>query len=220
MEASIPMKSLGKRSRTAPADTRRHQLIDATITTLGRHGISGTTLAKVAREAGLSPGLVSFHFAGKDALLAATLQHLADEHRDLWIGEASRPDTPPAAKLQAIVDAQFHPSVCNRRKLAVWFAFFGEVGQRRTYRRSSQSVDEERQRVTTALCASIAAEGEPGRIAPEAASMTLEGLFDGLWLNILMYPRRFTPEGARDQVMAYLRLCFPDQFPAGRAGRD
>lgn len=205
MSAEAPAKP----PRTAPPEARRQQLIEATITSISKHGISGTTLARVTQQAGLSLGLVNFHFESKEALLKATLEHLADEHRSLWISKSSRPDIAPAAKLQAIIDAQFHPKVCNRRKLSVWFAFFGESRQRRAYRKVSECVDEERQIVTADLCARIIAEGGYGDVDPEEISRMLEGLFDGLWLNILMYPDRFSRQAARAHVSSYLHRCFP-----------
>ncbi len=211
MIAEVPTKS----TRTAPPEARRQQLIKATITSISKHGISGTTLAKVTQEAGLSLGLVNFHFESKEVLLAATLADLADEHRSLWISKSSRSDISPASKLQAIVDAQFDPKVCNRRKLSVWFAFFGETKHRQAYRKVSGAVDEERQIVTADLCAAIVAEGGYARIAPNEVSGMLEGLFDGLWLNILMYPKRFTRQMARDHVASYLHLCFPKHFRGG-----
>lgn len=201
------------RSRTAPPEARRRQLIEATIASISKHGISGTTLNKVTQEAGLSLGLVNFHFESKEELLAATLRHLAEEHRGLWISKSSRPDIDAATKLQAIVDAQFHPKICNRRKLAVWFAFFGESRHRQAYRRISGIVDLERQDVTADLCAKIIDEGGYASVSAHAVSQMLEGLFDGLWLNILMYPNRFSRQTAREHVACNLNFWFPRHFP-------
>ncbi|WP_210880372.1 TetR/AcrR family transcriptional regulator [Roseovarius autotrophicus] len=202
-----------KLTRTAPPETRRQQLIEATITSISKHGISGTTLTKVTQEAGLSLGLVNFHFESKDALLAETLQHLAKEHRNLWTSKVWRPDIDAAAKLQTIVDAQFHPMVCNRRKLSVWFAFFGETRHRKSYLQTSGAVDMERQMMTAQLCSEIIAQRGYRDVSAPDISCTLEGIFDGLWLNILMYPRLFNRQAAREQVRSYLALCFPEDFP-------
>ncbi len=60
-------------------EARQRQLIDATISTIGRRGFAGTTLTHVAGAAGLSPAIVNFYFKGKDQLLAATLAQLAEE---------------------------------------------------------------------------------------------------------------------------------------------
>jgi AcrR family transcriptional regulator len=204
--------SMSKSPRTAPPEARRKQLIEATITSISKHGISGTTLTKVTQEAGLSLGLVNFHFKSKEALLAATLKHLTDEHRTLWITKVQRQDIGAAAKLQAIVDAQFHPKVCNRRKLSVWFAFFGERRHRKSYRETSEGADIERQTFTTELCSEIIASRSYLEVSPHETAQMLEGLFDGLWLNILMYPDLFDRQTACDQVTSYLSLCFPEDF--------
>ena len=59
--------------RTATRAARRQQLIDATMKCIARKGIGSTTLADVAREAGLSQGIVNLHFRTKDNLLNETL---------------------------------------------------------------------------------------------------------------------------------------------------
>lgn len=201
-----------QKPRTAPPEIRRRQLIDATIACISKHGISGTTLTAVTREAGLSLGLVNFHFKTKEILFAETLKFLAQEHRDLWTRALSRTDLSAADKLRAIVDAQFDPRICNRKKLAVWFAFFGEATHRKSYRATSAEIDIERQEVCTALCRDIIGEGGYAGPSAEDIAASLEGLFDGLWLNILMYPARFNRKQAHDQVMSYLSLAFPEHF--------
>ena len=205
-----------RRKRTAPPEERRRQLIEATITSISRHGISGTTLTTVTGIAGLSLGLVNFHFKSKDALLVDTLTYLATELRDRWQEAAHRPDLAPNEKLAAIVEAHFDGSISNRRKLAVWFAFFGETKQRKSYRECTSALDMERLETSTELCRAIMEQEEYDNVDPEGIGEALEALFDGFWLNILMYPARFTNEDAKAQIYAYLSGQFPRQF--GTAG--
>jgi AcrR family transcriptional regulator len=61
-------------------ETRRVQLIEATIDSIAKRGFAKTTLADVAREAKLSQGIVNFYFKSKKALLIATLRHMVDEY--------------------------------------------------------------------------------------------------------------------------------------------
>lgn len=204
-----------KPSRTAPPEVRRKQLIDATITCISKYGISGTTLTAVTKEAGLSLGLVNFHFKSKDALLTETLNALAQEHRDLWLRAVARDDLTASDKLRAIVDAQFDPRICSRKKLSVWFAFFGETAHRKSYRHTSAHIDIERQETSAELYRQIIAEGGYTTVDADRVSLMLEGLFDGLWLNMLMYPARFTREDAITGVIAYLATAFPDHFASG-----
>ena len=49
---------------------------------IARKGMSSTTLSDVAKEAGLSQGIVNLHFESKDNLLAETLATLAGEYRE------------------------------------------------------------------------------------------------------------------------------------------
>ena len=57
------------RRRTAPPAERRRQLIDATIRSVANRGLADTTIATVAREAGLSQGIINLHFQTKERLL-------------------------------------------------------------------------------------------------------------------------------------------------------
>jgi len=74
--------------RTMSREARRGQIIEATIRTLAARGFARTTLTEVARTAGLSPGLVLFHFETKEKLLAETLGFLAEEYWQNWQARA------------------------------------------------------------------------------------------------------------------------------------
>ena len=60
------------RKRTAPKEERQHQLIQATIRSVAKNGMSDTTMATVSSEAGLSQGIINLHFQSKDRLLVET----------------------------------------------------------------------------------------------------------------------------------------------------
>ncbi len=57
----------------APEGRRREQILAAAYTVAARDGIAGLTVRAVASEAGLSHGLVLFHFKRKEQLVAALL---------------------------------------------------------------------------------------------------------------------------------------------------
>ena len=72
-------KTKEKRRKATPGE-RREQLIRATLKCIARGGIIDTTLADVAREAGLSQGIVNLHFQTKANLLSETLGFLSDDY--------------------------------------------------------------------------------------------------------------------------------------------
>src|SRR5262245_8129528 len=97
----------GKAFARAPKALRRKELIEATIESLARRGYDETTMAVVADGAGLSRGIVNFHFETKERLLVETLRYLADEYREHWRRALDRAGSDPAARLLAFVAADF-----------------------------------------------------------------------------------------------------------------
>ncbi|MDP5360745.1 MAG: TetR family transcriptional regulator C-terminal domain-containing protein [Paracoccaceae bacterium] len=196
--------------RTAPKEVRRSQLIEATIDCIAERGITGTTMAAVTGRAGLSMGIVSLHFESKDNLLKATLTHLSQEVRSTWADKHSDETMTSAQKLWAVAMSSFDPHIFNPKKVAVWFAFFGDARYRAFYRQIVESFDDERGDVLAALCESVAPEGQDF----DAVGMTdmIESLGDGLWLNALLYPETFTREYCMEQMGALLIAEFPKHY--------
>lgn len=207
----VDSDSLARR-RVAPKAVRRAQLIEATITSIARHGLSGTTMSSVTEIAGLSIGLVNFHFKSKQNLFEQTLLQIAQEHHDHWQSVYRDAGAGAAEKLAAIVAAHFHPSICTSDRIAIWFAFFGDVEFRALYRALLDPIDTEREEISVALINQIVAEGGYDLPSARDIARTLEALYDGQNLNIMMYPEAVTPQQAQDQIMAYLAGLFPTHF--------
>ena len=104
--------------RKAPREVRRHQLIEATIDALARKGYAELTLADVAKAAGLSVGIVNFHFESKEKLLVETLKALADDYRSNWQMALRQSGPRSADKLAALLAADFNERICSARTLA------------------------------------------------------------------------------------------------------
>ena len=65
-----------------PADpTLRERLIDAATTAFAAHGYRGASLAAIGARAGVTKGGVYFHFAGKEELFFAVLDHWRERRR-------------------------------------------------------------------------------------------------------------------------------------------
>lgn len=61
-------------------DERRCQLLASAIELFGAHGYDELTMARIAREAGVSKALLYHYFPTKRDLFEATLAHAAEEH--------------------------------------------------------------------------------------------------------------------------------------------
>lgn len=57
-------------------EARRRQIIAAAVEVLADEGYGRATLARIARQAGISKGVISYHFAGKDDLMRQVVINL------------------------------------------------------------------------------------------------------------------------------------------------
>lgn len=198
--------------RTAPPAERREQLIQATIRCVAKRGLADTTIATVAHEAGLSQGIINLHFRTKERLLTETLRYLADEYRNACRDAADAADESPEAGLAALVALDFRRDICDRSKLAVWFAFWGERRFRPTYRRICAARDKSYDDMVRRLCARLCERGDYVDVDPALVADGLSALTDGLWLDLLVRPDSMSRELARRITMAYLADAFPRHF--------
>lgn len=191
---------------------RRHALIEATISCIAEHGLSGTTMARVTDIAGTSMGLANFHFDSKERLFEAVLRYLADDERALWQARNADAMMTPEERLIALVDARFHPRSCDPRRLAVWFAFWGDAGARDIYRRIVGDMDEERLAATVAIIAALCDGAQGPRMDARQTALGLEAFYDGLWLNLLLYPDDFRRMACRQRAIEHIAALFPARF--------
>ncbi len=198
--------------RTASRTERRQQLIDATMKCIARKGMGSTTLGDVAKEAGLSQGIVNLHFESKENLLSETLSRLAGDYREKFSKALKSCGPRPADKLRAVMELDLRPSICNPRNLAIWFAFWGEVKSRPTYRRICDEWDQHYDEVVAGLCEELIAESDYRNVEPRTVSYALAAMINGLWLSCLVSPQTWDRSKAMDVVMGYLRGIFPKHF--------
>jgi AcrR family transcriptional regulator len=200
-----------RRSRKASKDARRRELIEATIDSLARRGYAETTLADVASGAGLSRGIVNFHFESKEKLLVATLQFMADEYAAHWRKAISGAGPVPAHQLRALVAADFDRAICTKRKLAAWCAVWGEAKSRPTYQALCGARDESYSQVFIDLCAALKKEGGYA-FDPASAALGLSAMMEGLWLRLMMGTEKVTREAALTAAESHLAALFPRHF--------
>lgn len=177
---------------------RQMQFIEATVQIIHEEGLHGTTLSRVARRAGASPGLVAHYFGDKSGLLHATFRHLAralgTEFRDRLIGIRE-----PRARLMAVIDANFAESQSSPAVVSAWLAFWGQVNHRPELARV--------QRVVTSRLKSNLLYSLRELVDAEAADRIASGLavmIDGLWLRAMLRTGGLNVAEARSMARDYL----------------
>lgn len=69
----------GKRQRLNPED-RRQLMLQSARESLARYGAQGTGVREICKELGVSPGLLTHYFSGKDSLFVEAYQDMAQEY--------------------------------------------------------------------------------------------------------------------------------------------
>ncbi len=213
------MKVVAKK-RTASKEQRQLQLIQATIRSIAGNGLSDTTMSRVSKEAGLSQGIINLHFQSKDNLLAETLKFVAEEYRCAWTQALADAGPETVDQLAALVAVDFDKTVCHPDKLAVWFAFWGESKARPTYRNICAARDRAYRTRFNAVITKLIEEGGYTALDAENVSTGLSAMGEGMWLDLLISPRRLSRETAKAVCMNYLSYIFPKHYPRPKVGID
>jgi AcrR family transcriptional regulator len=194
-----------KPPRKLPRAARREQLIEATIAVLAIKGYARTTMSDVADQAGLSHGLVNFHFKSKERLLAETLTYLSDEYVQNWRDALAAVGGDPAAQLDALIRADFRAELCTPQRLAAWCAFWGEAQSRPLYQEKCGSNNAEYVARMEAICADLlAGSGNAVRVARAIRVMT-----EGLWMDLVTQTEPYSLDEALQTALICVDAFFP-----------
>lgn len=120
------MKKPQPRKRRAP-DEARTEILDAAERVFSRMGPDAAGLKEIAREAGISHGLVTHYFGTYDALVQAVLDRHFSRAREAALATVTSADWRPEAAplLRIVFDAVRNPS---HVRLATWALLRSEGG--------------------------------------------------------------------------------------------
>jgi len=205
-----------KRSEILTGRTRA-AILEATIAVIASHSLSGTTVQLVAQAAGVAPGTVILHFERKEALLTATMEHVAIEFEQARRRAVESAAGDPVAALSALIEMTFDPRVSDPGRVAVWYAFWGEVRARRVYLERCGGLDHGYQADLVRLCEEVIARGGYKNLSAEAVAIGFAGLLEWQWQEIMLTGRGFDRDHARRIARAYLAGLFPNEFALPQA---
>lgn len=200
-----------KVNRKDIAAIREQQLIDAAIQVIGKRGLSGTTLAHIAEQAGIGYGNVTFRFKTKDALLLRALRAVADEYNAMRDAAAQTPGKSAAERLDLMLAACFHRKVTSQKKVALWYAFLSECHINPKYGRTIAELRRNEYAQMKALCDEIISTGRYTGVDSRLVTISLNALIEGLWSAMRSGPQATID---RDEALASARLVLASIFPA------
>jgi len=210
MQIRVTEKNLQSRSRTVQSEFRKQQLIEATIDCIDKLGLSQTTLARIAEHAGVSQGIVVFHFQSKEGLLEQTLRYLSHEYMQCWKDACDNAAPDPVSQLCALIKASFTPSICNRKKISVWYGFWGETRSRPKYMELCGNNDLAYSGYLLSLCEQIES-NTTSTLSALTSALSIEGMIDGLCQNFLIGAFGFKRQQAISAVFELIEVIYPEE---------
>jgi AcrR family transcriptional regulator len=84
-------------------ENSRTRILEAAVRLIARDGLDEARMARIAMAAGVSPSLLHYHFASRDALLAEALEHSYETAGDERIA-ATEAAPNAAVRLQRMID--------------------------------------------------------------------------------------------------------------------
>ncbi|MDR9439926.1 MAG: transcriptional regulator BetI [Halomonas sp.] len=179
---------------------RRQQLIKATMAAIDEVGLAEATVMRIARHAGVSAGIISHYFGGKDGLLEATMRQILSA-----LGEAvaarrrELTTTSPRDHIGAIIDGNFDRSQVTGPVAKTWLAFWASSMHKPELARLQLVND---RRLYANLCYQFR------RVMPRDEARTcaraLAALIDGLWLRGALTLEGLDSDEARRLARDYL----------------
>lgn len=203
-----------RKERKENADRRRRQLLDAARRSILIHGLTKTTLATVAKEAGLSQGVAVFYFQSKGGLLRETLRDLYQSYERLWQRAYDQAGADPAARLMALLEADFDGAACGPDVLPVWFAFWGELRFQQEYDAVADGFDTRRHETICAVLTELLPEA-PRQEVDQTAEW-IEALSDGYWQRLHLAPDHYDRATACEDCKTALRRLLPGRLDQAR----
>ncbi|MCM0613784.1 transcriptional regulator BetI [Marinobacter sediminum] len=159
-------------------DTRKQQLIDATIESIAEVGMLNTTIVSISKRAGMSSGIISHYFGGKQGLIEAASRYLLDLLGKELRERMAKTDGSPEQRLGCIIESNFsefqRSSLAAKTWLSFWARSMHEPGLQRL------------QQINNARLFSNLRYSFAQVLAPEAAtaaSRQTAALIDGFWLR-------------------------------------
>jgi len=199
------------KSRDAIKAWNRKKIIDATIDVLSRHGITGTTVAKVVEVADVSTGLINAHFRTMTTLLDEVLTQMADEYQQHWREYLKNASQHPDAQLRALVLADFDPQVLNLKTMGVWFAFRAMARSRPQYIELVGTREKEQMEKMKTLLRQLNKESGSTH-DPQLVAKGLTAMLDGIWTDYYLYPDNFDRDINQACVFMFLDGLYPGRF--------
>ncbi len=161
---------------------RRRQIVETAIETIAKQGFSQASLAEIARKAGISKGVISYHFAGKDELVEEILRSLLHQPAEFIKERVGRNET-ALAQLRAYIEANFEFMESHRDNFVALVDLWGRRGSSEEENRFNADAYEPSRHYLSHILESGRERGEFRHLPARATASLIQAAIDGVMLQ-------------------------------------
>lgn len=181
---------------------RREQIIAAAYDVASRNGLEGLTVRAVAAKAGLSHGLVLYHFNRKDQLVRALLDWLLKSAALLQIPASITKIADPMERLYTLLRQELDRASSDPRRSQLLFEYWA-LGSRHAAIRTRIKTEMDRYRVGLRVLVEEVLDSGSGRflrVTPDGLAAVVQSLIYGCAVQAMIAPRHFDIEEYLDAI--------------------
>ena len=177
----------------------RQRLIDATLDCLAEFGNQGSSVRKIASNAGVALNLVRHHFGSKAGLMSESYRHFRQSGITAYLSEAEGAGTDPVKRLEAFAAMLLvGQATARRRIMKIWISFLPLlVADRNIAAIHAETYEFFLRELADCLTRIFAQRDEtPSPDEIRRLAIAIYSAIDGIWLECALNPSRMTPEEA------------------------
>ena len=182
--------------KKASEEARRTQILRAAFDVASRGGLDNLTVRMVATKAGLSSGLVLFHFKTKEHLVVALLDHVLATTTVLHVTDEIARIGEPLDRLLALLELEMHRLSSEPRRIRLFFDFWA-MGVRHDLIRARMQAELHRYRAALRPMAEEVLRAEPerfARVTPDGLAAVAVSFINGCAVQSMIDPDQFDIE--------------------------
>jgi AcrR family transcriptional regulator len=183
-------------SRASARASARARILDAAVKLIAREGIHDVRIARIAMEAGVSPSLLHYHFASRDALLAEALEHSYELAGTTRIGG----DVPVASRLRDMIDQCLPLDRALRDDWLLWVELWLHAARRPELRETAARLYARMHAWFMEALSEGIATGELTVTDPERLADRILALIDGYGVRALAADPLMPVDRAREEI--------------------
>ncbi|NLU68575.1 TetR/AcrR family transcriptional regulator [Streptomyces sp. HNM0574] len=201
--------SRGDAERSFIERARRAQIVEAAVEVIAARGFARASLARIAERAGISKGVISYHFAGKSELIEQLVRQVY-ERIGVFVAERLEGQSVSAAWIRLYVSSLATYMQGHRVQLAALGEIFGNYRTPEGELRYGVASSEEMYQGLEAAFREGQANGEFREFDTRVMAVTFQSSVDSMFAYWMTYPERDLTAYARELAGLFVHaMCLP-----------